>query len=66
MTVKELYERCKKEIENGKGDNDIILCVNQDEFYSLESGFSSPVYNDSGIYDFIEDTMYDDDVIVLN
>lgn len=67
MTVKELYERCKEEIENGKGDNDIILCVNQNEFHSLENGFSSPVYNDSAVYDFMEEwEAEEDNVIVLN
>lgn len=67
MTVKELYECCKAEIENGNGDRDIVLCVNEDEFHSLDNKFSSPVYNDSSIYDFLEDWEADEDsVIVLN
>lgn len=51
MTVKELYDLCKKEIENGNGDRNIVLCVNGNEFYPLENNFSSPVYNDSAIED---------------
>lgn len=67
MTVKELYELCKKEIEDGNGDRDIVLCVNGEEFHPLENKFSSPVYNDSSIYDFLEDWEADEDsVIVLN
>ena len=67
MTVKELYECCKAEIENGNGYRDIVLCVNEDEFHSLDNKFSSPVYNDSSIYDFLEDWEADEDsVIVLN
>ena len=67
MTVKELYELCKEEIENGNGDRSIVLCVNEDEFHPLESRFSSPVYNDSAIYDFLEEWEEDEDnVIVLN
>lgn len=67
MTVKELHELCKNEIENGNGDRDIVLCVNGDEFHSLENKFSSPVYNDSAIYDLLEEWEADEDsVIVLN
>jgi hypothetical protein len=67
MTIKRLYELCKAEIENGNGDRDIILCVNGDEFYPLENYFSSPVNNDSAIYDLIEEwEATEDDVIVLN
>lgn len=67
MTVKELYELCKKEIEDGNGERDIVLCVNGEEFHPLENKFSSPVYNDSSIYDFLEDWEVDEDsVIVLN
>ena len=67
MTIKMLYERCKKEIENGNGSRDIILCVNGDEFYPLETGFSPPVCNDNAIYDFIEEwEATEDSVIVLN
>ena len=29
MTVNKLFELCKKEIENGNGDRNIVLCVNQ-------------------------------------
>ena len=50
MTVKDLFELCKKEIEEGNGDRNIVLCVNGDEFHPLENKFSSPVYNDSAIY----------------
>ena len=67
MTIKELYELCKKEIENGNGDRSIILCVNGDEFHPLENYFSSPVNNDSSIYDLIKEwEAEEDDVIVLN
>ena len=67
MTVKELYELCKAEIENGNGNRDIVLCVNGDEFHSLENKFSSPVYNDSAIYDLLEEwDAEEDSVIVLN
>ena len=67
MTVKDLFELCKEEIENGNGDRSIVLCVNEDEFYPLESRFSSPVYNDSAIYDLLEEWEEDEDnVIVLN
>ena len=67
MTIKRLYELCKAEIENGNGDRDIILCVNGDEFYPLENYFSSPVNNDSAVYDLIEELeATEDDVIVLN
>lgn len=67
MTVKELYERCKAEIENGYGDNEIILCVNDNDFYTLDGGFSSPIYNDDFIYDWLEaEGINEDDVIILN
>lgn len=67
MTIKELRDLCNTEIDNGKGDNNIVLCVRTDEFYSLDAGFSSPVYNDSAIYDFIEAwEVSEDDVSVLN
>lgn len=67
MTVKELYEKCKAEIENGFGDNEIILCVNDNDFHSLEGGFSSPIYNDEYIYDYLETEGIDeDDAIILN
>lgn len=67
MTVKELYEKCKEEIENGFGDNEIILCVNDNDFHSLEGGFSSPIYNDEYIYDYLETEGIDeDDAIILN
>lgn len=67
MTIKKLYELCKAEIENGNGDRDIILCVNGDEFYPLENYFSSPVNNDSAVYDLIEEwEATEDNVIVLN
>lgn len=68
MTVKELYEKCISEIENGNGDRNIILCVNDDEFHLLERGFSSPIYNANYVYELI-DTYYgedEDSVIVLN
>ena len=66
MTVKDLFELCKKEIEEGNGDRNIVLCVNCDEFHALEGGFSSPVYNDSAIYDLLEEWEEEDNVIVLN
>lgn len=67
MTVKDLYELCKKEIEEGNGDRNIVLCVKGDEFHPLENKFSSPVYNDSAIYDLLEEWEEEEDnVIVLN
>lgn len=67
MTVKELYEKCKAEIENGFGDNEIILCVNDCDFHPLEGGFSSLIYNDNSIYDYLEaDGIDEDNAIILN
>ena len=67
MTVNKLFELCKQEIENGNGDRNIVLCVNGDEFHPLENYFSSPVYNDSAIYDLLEEWEEEEDsVIVLN
>lgn len=67
MTVKDLYMLCKKQIENGNENREIVLCVNEDEFCLLENSFSSPVYNDSEIYDFLENyELEEDEVIVLN
>lgn len=67
MTVKELKRLCEKEIEDGRGDCSIVLCANGDEFHSLESNFSSAIYNDNSIYDFLEEEGFgEDDVIVLN
>lgn len=67
MTINKLFELCAEEIKNGNGEKEIVLCVNNDEFYPLENYFSSPVYNDSAIYDLLEDWEADeDDVIVLN
>ena len=67
MTVKELYERCKTLIENGYGDNEIILCVNDNDFHKLEGGFSSPIYNGDDVYWWLEENEIDeDDIIILN
>lgn len=67
MTVKMLYNMCKGAINDGYGDNDIILCVNGNEFYALEKGFSLPVQNNSLIYDFIDGwNASEDESIVLN
>lgn len=67
MTVNELFELCKQEIFEGNGERKVVLCVNGDEFHSLENNFSSPVYNDSNIYNFLEDNeLEEDDVIILN
>ena len=67
MTVNELFELCKQEINNGNGDRNIVLCVNGDEFHPLENYFSSPVYNDSTIYNLLEELKEEEDnVIVLN
>lgn len=67
MTVDELFELCKQEIEHGNGDRNIVLCVNDDEFHALENKFSSPVCNDSAIYDLLEEWGEEEDnVIVLN
>ena len=54
MTIKRLKELCEMEIEHGRGNNKIVLCVRTDEFYALEGGFSKPIENDSAVYDFIE------------
>lgn len=68
MTVEELYEKCKAEIENGNGDRNIILCVNDNDFHKLEGGFSSPIYNDDSIYDWLEaeGIKEEDSIIILN
>ena len=67
MTVKELYKKCNEAIKNGYGNNEIILCVNDNDFYSLDRGFSSPIYNDESIYDYLETEGIDeDDAIILN
>ena len=67
MTVNKLFELCKQEIDNGNGDRNIVLCVNGDEFHPLENYFSSPVYNDSTIYNLLEELKEEEDnVIVLN
>ena len=67
MTVKELYNYCEEQIKNGMGDQNIILCVNGDEFKPLDGGFSSLVYNDSAVYDLLEDIGLEEDAaIVLN
>lgn len=67
MTINELYNECKNAIDNGDGDKEILLCVNNDEFHPLEGGFSSPVYNDSAVYELIEEWEAEEDsVIVLN
>lgn len=67
LTVKELYELCKEEIENGKGDNVVVLCVKDNKFQALENSFSSPVYNDAAVYDYLErQGLSEDDVSVLN
>ncbi|MBO5609127.1 MAG: hypothetical protein J5929_01965 [Eubacterium sp.] len=67
MTVKDLYEKCKDEIDAGKGDNEVVLCVNENEFHSLNTGFSSPVYNDSEVNNYLkENDLDEDDVSILN
>ena len=67
MTIKYLYELCKREIKNGNGDRDIVLCINYNEFYPLENQFSSPINNDNRIYDVLDEwNATDDEVIVLN
>ena len=67
MTVNKLFELCKQEIENINGYINILLCINDDEFHPLENYFSSPVYNDSAIYDLLEEWEEEEDnVIVLN
>lgn len=67
MTVKELMEKCKEAIENGNGDRDIVLCVNDNEFHALEGGFSSPIYNSEAVYELLDEWGADEDsVIVLN
>ena len=65
MTVNELFELCKQEIENGNGDRNIVLCVNGDEFHPLENYFSSPVYNDSAIYDLLEEWEEEEDNVIV-
>ena len=67
MTVNELKKKCEEMIADGYGDSKIILCVNEDEFHWLKSGFSSPIYNDRNIDRFLR--WYNeeaDDVLVLN
>jgi hypothetical protein len=55
------------EVENGNGDRDILLCINKDEFVPLNAGFSSPVYNDSAVYDAIEEQGWvEDETMILN
>lgn len=67
MTINELYELCKDKIEDGYGNSEIVLCVNGDEFHLLENNFSSPVYNDSMIYEELEEWgLSEDEVIILN
>ena len=70
MTIKELRNLCEEEIRNGKADNEIVICVNvdyTDEFYTLNTGFSSPVYNDSAVYNIIEKLGIDENAVsVLN
>lgn len=67
MTVKKLYEKCREAIENGYGDNGIVLCVNDCDFHPLEGGFSSPIYNGDEIYCWLEENDIDEDeVIILN
>ena len=67
MTVRELYKLCQERIKNGCGDSEVVLCVNGNEFHFLKNKFSSPVYNDSAIYDFLEEhETTEDDVVVLN
>ena len=68
MTVEELCKRCEKEIQDGNGNAEIILCVNDEEFYALEGSFSSLVYNDSEVYEFLENQLNieENNAIVLN
>ena len=67
MTINQLFDLCKKEIFDGNGDLEIVLCHNGNEFEFLENYFSSPVYNDSSIYDFLEENdTEEENIIVLN
>ncbi len=67
MTVKELYNICEKELKEGNGNKDIVLCVNGDEFYLLNNGFSTPNQNCSKIEDTLKEWEANkEDMIVLN
>lgn len=65
MTINELYELCKDKIEDGYGNSEIVLCVNGDEFHLLENNFSSPVYNDSMIYEELEEWGLSEEVVII-
>jgi hypothetical protein len=66
-TVNDLLEICKEEVKNGNGDRCIMFCVNDNEFYPLNSGFSSPIYNKETIYVQLEElNLEEDEIIILN
>lgn len=65
MTVKYLYELCKKEIEKGNGDRNIIICAN-DEYIPLENHFSLP-YDDDELSKVLDEWgVTENEAIVLN
>ena len=65
MTVKYLYELCKKEIEKGNGDRNIIICAN-DEYIPLENHFSLP-YDDDELSKVLDEWgVTEKEAIVLN
>lgn len=67
MTVAELKQECDELLAEGKGDMEVLLCVRGNEFHALNMGFSSAVYNDSAVYDAIEENEMDEnETIILN
>ncbi len=71
MTINELKKHCEEEIAAGNGDRIIILAnsvaEDPEDFCTLEGGFSSPVYNSSGLQEFLEDNdIPEANAIVLN
>ncbi len=67
MTLNNLYKKCKEKIAEGYGDSEVILCIEEEEYHPLNSGFSSPANNTENIYGFLEELgIEEDDAIVLN
>lgn len=59
LTVKDLYEACKKQIENGNGDK-IVLVTNDEEangYHALFYQFTDDANEIKQIYDY---DMFDD------
>ena len=71
MTVNELKKIVDQHIVDGYGDSVVVLSnsISKDpeDFCFLEAGFSSPVYNSSGLQVFLEENGTDDEnIVVLN